>query len=214
MATIIRAADAPHGPRCVALNFDDLAAQAEERLAEARSQAAEIVAEARQQADQVRRQAAEEGHNAAVQAVEQMVADQLAPAIAALQQAAADLNHAKQAWLSHWESSAVHLSAAIAARIVRGELRRQPEITLRLVREALELAAGSPSVRLHLHPEDHKALGAQVRTLIDTMSALGDAEVAADATIGRGGCRVETRFGTIDQQFESQLKRIEEELNG
>ena len=46
------------------------------------------------------------------------------------------------------------------------------------------------------------------------MSGLGDAEVVADATIERGGCRVETRFGTIDQQFESQLKRIEEELTG
>ena len=46
------------------------------------------------------------------------------------------------------------------------------------------------------------------------MSALGDAEVIADAAIGQGGCRVETRFGTIDQQFESQLKRIAEELIG
>ena len=53
-----------------------------------------------------------------------------------------------------------------------------------------------------------------MRALIDAMSGLGGAEVTADAAIGRGGCRVETRFGTIDQQFESQLKRIEEELTG
>jgi len=84
----------------------------------------------------------------------------------------------------------------------------------RRVLEALELATGSPNVRLHLNPEDHKALGTQVRTLIDAMSGLGAAEVTADAAIGRGGCRVETRFGAIDQQFESQLKRIEEELTG
>jgi len=48
--------------------------------------------------------------------------------------------------------------------------------------------------------------------LIDEMAALGSAEVTADAQITPGGCRVETRFGSIDQQFESQLKRIEEEL--
>lgn len=214
MATIIRLTDPPHRSHGVALNFDDLAAQASKYLAEVRAEAAQIVDQARQQADSVRQQAAEEGAQAAVQAVEQMVAEQLAPALLALQQAAADLQRAKQAWLSHWESSAVHLAAAIASRIIRGELRRQPEITLTLVREALELAAGSPSVRLHLHPEDHKILGAQVPALIDAMSALGGAEVTADATISRGGCRVETRFGTIDQQFESQLKRIEEELTG
>jgi flagellar assembly protein FliH len=214
MATIIRFADLPHAPHGVALNFDDLDAQAGECLAKASAEAAQMVAEARQQADAIRQQAAEEGAQAAVQAVEQMVAEQLAPALAALQQAALDLQHEKQAWLSHWESSAVHLAAAIAARIVRGELRRRPEITLTLVREALELAAGSPNVRLHLNPEDHKTLGAQVRTLVGAMSALGGAEVTADATISQGGCRVETRFGTIDQQLESQLKRIEEELTG
>ena len=63
-------------------------------------------------------------------------------------------------------------------------------------------------------PEDYKSLGRQVRALIDAMSALGDAEVTPDPAIGQGGCRVETRFGAIDQQIESQLKRIEEELVG
>ncbi len=214
MATIIRLADPSHGPHAVAFNFDDLTVQATQYVTRANTEAAKIVTEAQQQADAIRRQAEEEGRQAAIRAAKQTVAEQLAPTLSALRQAAADLQSAKQIWLSHWESSAVHLAAAMAARIVRGELRRQPEITLTLVREALELAAGSPNVRLHLNPQDHKKLGAQVRTLIDAMSGLGEAEVVADATIDRGGCRVETRFGTIDQQFESQLKRIEEELTG
>jgi flagellar assembly protein FliH len=212
MATIFRLADPPHVPRAVAFSFDDLAAQAEQELTVARAKAAEIVAQARQEAQNIRQQAAEEGAQVAVQAVEQMVAEQLAPALAALRQAAADLEREKQGWLSHWQSSAVHLASAIDARVVRVELRRQPQITLTLVREALELAAGSPGVRLHLNPEDHKTLGGQVGSLIEAMSGLGGVEVTPDATISRGGCRVETRFGTIDQQFESQLKRIEEEL--
>jgi flagellar assembly protein FliH len=214
MSTIIRAAERSHGPHAVAFNFDDLAVRADQYLAQREAEAAEIVDQAQQQADSIRQQAAEQGCQVAVAAVEQMVNEQLAPALAALRQAAAELRQAKQAWLAHWESSAVGLAAAMAARVIRGELRRKPEITLTLVREALELAAGSPSVRLHLHPEDHQALGTQVRSLVDALSALGGAEVIADAGISRGGCRVETRFGTIDQQFESQLKRIEEELTG
>ena len=214
MATIIRAADATHEPHAVAFNFDDIAAQANQCLDRARMEAAEIVAEAQDQADAVRQQAANEGRQAALAEVEQMVARRLAPAQIALQHATDDLLQAKQAWLSHWEASAVHVAGAIAARVIRHELTRQPEITLTLIREALELAAGSPSVRLRLNPEDHQALGAEVRALIDTMSALGGAEVTADPAISPGGCRVETRFGTIDQQFESQLSRIEEELIG
>ncbi len=212
MATIIRLADPPHNRRAETLNFDDLAAQANRYLGDVKTEADRIIAEAKEQADAIRQQAAQEGAQAAIQAIEQMVGEKMAPVLLALTQAGTELRHAKQEWLAHWESSAVHLAAAMAGRIVRGELSRKPEIALTLVREALELAAGSQGIRLRLHPEDYKLLGTQVQTLIDAMSSIGDAEVTADPAISRGGCRVETRFGTIDQQFEMQLKRIEEEL--
>ena len=74
------------------------------------------------------------------------------------------------------------------------------------------LAAGSSHVRIQLNPNDLKAMGDQMRVLIDEIAPLSGAELNADPEITPGGCRVETRFGIIDQQFESQLKRIEEEL--
>jgi flagellar assembly protein FliH len=213
MATIIRATDAHRSP-LAAFNLDDIAAQAASQLAQARAEAAEIVAQAETEADGIRRQAEEAGRAAARQEVETMVAAEMSPVLAALRQAVADLQDAKQQWLAHWESSAVRLAAGIAARVVRRELRADPEITLALVREALELAAGSPTIRVHLNPQDYKVLGAQVRTMIDAMSSLGGAEIVSDAAIAEGGTCVETRFGTIDQQIESQLQRIEEELIG
>jgi flagellar assembly protein FliH len=212
MATVIRFADAPAEPHGVAFNFDDFSAQADQYLDRVRSEAEATLTQAQDRAVVVRRHAEAEGRQAGLRDVERMIAKRLTPALAALERAAADLQQARQAWLSHWEAGAVRLAGAIAAKLVRQELSRQPEITLTLVREALELAAGSPGIRLRINPEDHAALGAQVRTLIDTMSALGEAEVLADAAVSPGGCRVETRFGLIDQQFESQLQRIEEEL--
>jgi len=44
------------------------------------------------------------------------------------------------------------------------------------------------------------------------LARLAPAEVIADQSISRGGCRVETPKGAIDQQFETQLARIAEEL--
>jgi flagellar assembly protein FliH len=212
MATILRAADALDDSQIAALNFDDIAAEADRRLAQARIDAAHLMAEARSSADEIRRQAAEAGCRSAMKEVERMAAEQIAPAVAAVRQAACELENARQAWLSHWETAVVRLAAAMAAKVVRRELQRQPEITLDLVHEALELAAGSPNIRVRLHPNDHRALGAQVQSLIDAMSSVGEAEVAADEAILPGGCCIETRFGAIDQQIESQLQRIEEEL--
>ncbi|MEN6459401.1 MAG: FliH/SctL family protein [Thermoguttaceae bacterium] len=212
MATIIRAADVARNTEATVFNLDDMAEEASQCLTKVRIDAAHILTEARDEADAIRHQAAEAGCQAALREVDRMVAEKTAPAIAAIQQAADDLQAARQAWLSHWEKAAVRLAGAMAAKIVRRAVREQPEITLSLVREALELAAGSPSVQLQLNPDDYEALGDEVQTLLTTMSSLGDAEVTPNAAIGRGGCRVQTRFGVIDQQIESQLKRIEEEL--
>ena len=111
-----------------------------------------------------------------------------------------------------WESSGIHVAAAIAQRVVRRELTAQPEITLTLLREALELAAGSSTIRVHLHPTDRQAMGGQIEALLGTLSGLGTPELVDDPAISRGGCRVETNFGSIDQQCEAQIARIEEEL--
>ena len=105
------------------------------------------------------------------------------------------------------------MAAEIAKRLVRRELAHDPKITLALVREALELAAGSPQLRILLNPKDHEDPSRRrVERWSRSWPALAEAEVVADADITPGGCRVETAFGTIDQQFEAQLARIEEEL--
>lgn len=216
MPTIIKAADHNAAIQGVAFNFDDMAAKANQYLDKVRAEAAQIVARAEKDAAEIRRRAEAEGRRAGQQAiertVEQKLASQLATLLPALQQAIQDVRHAKQAWLTHWEKSAVHVAGAIAERLVRREIAANPEITLTLVREALELAAGSALVRLHLNPADREALKPQVDMLLKELGALGGAEVLADPEIGPGACLVETQFGTIDQRFEAQLKRIEEEL--
>jgi flagellar assembly protein FliH len=212
MSTIIRATDGNRAVRAVAFNFDDLSAEAERYLAKVRAEAAKLVAQARQEAVAIRQRAEAEGKQAAWLAVEKLIAGQLGPTLTALRQAIDEVLRAKSAWLNHWEGRTVHLAAAIARRVIRQELTRQPQITTALVREALELAAGSAEVRIHLHPDDQAALRSQVEEIIREVSRLGTVEVVPDPRISRGGCRVETRFGVIDQQFEAQLARIEEEL--
>jgi flagellar assembly protein FliH len=212
MSTIIRATDSRSTARGTAFSFDDLAAQADAYLAQVRADAAAIVARARDEADAVRQQAEQEGHAAALRSAQSIVGQQIVTLLPALREAVADIRDAKQSWLTHWEAGGVRVATAIAERLIRRELEHHPEITLDLLRESLELAAGSAQVCIRLNPVDHKALGAQVRKLAKELSNLGEVEFKADPEITAGGCRVDTRFGAIDQQFDAQLKRIAEEL--
>lgn len=212
MSTIIRASDLHGNAQGVAFNFEDMAAQANRQIAKIRAEAARMVLKAQQEAEAIRKRAENEGRQAAMQAVEEIVRKQLATVLPALKQAVQNIQDARHAWLTQWESGAVHLAAAIAQRIIRRELRQQPEITLTLVREALELAAGHGEIRILLNPADLQSLGNQVRLVVEELSPLVKAELTADPEITPGACRVETHFGVIDQQFEAQLQRIEEEL--
>jgi len=216
MSTIIKAADLNHDVQGVPFNFDDMTVTAQRYLDGVRAEAARIVTKAKADADEIRKQARIEGRRAGEEEMERIVerqlAGQLATLLPALRQVIQEIQHAKQAFMVHWEKSGVHVAAAIAERLIRRELARTPEITLTLVREALELAVGSSHLRIHMNPADHEALGPQVKALIAEICPLGSAELVADSEISPGGCRIETRFGAIDQQFAAQLARIEEEL--
>jgi flagellar assembly protein FliH len=216
MATVIKGSGAIRSADGALFNLDDMSGQANNYLEQIRIQAGKIIQQAQLEAEVIRKRAEADGQKAAQQAVERLteekVSKQMATLLPALRQAVDGVAQAKQTWLSHWEKTAVRVACAIAGRVIRREVSTEPEITVQLIREALELAAGSSEIRVRLHPSDHGSLSAQVKRLSEQFSKVGTLAVISDPEITLGSCRIDTRFGTIDQQFEAQLARIEEEL--
>jgi flagellar assembly protein FliH len=216
MAGIIKAAERNEPAAKSALkafHFHDVGQSYLDRV---RAEAARLIAEARHEAAQIKVKATEEGRQAGIQAAQASLRtqldQQLASVLAALRQAAQNIEHSRHAWQQHWEQHAVGLAAAIAKRLCRRELSREPQITLQWVREALEMAAGNAEVVLRLHPDDRATLTTQVEVITHQLTGLGNVQIIADPTITAGGCRVDTDFGSLDQQLEQQLARISEEL--
>jgi flagellar assembly protein FliH len=220
MATIIKPEmlDAASGTalRHVAYDLTDMAAEADDYLGGVRREAAKIVEQARRDAEAIRQQAEAAGKRAAEEAIERIldekVAKQMKTLTPALQAAAAQIQESRHEWLRHWESKAVDLAAAIAGRLVRGELARRPEVSIEWVREALELVTGCGEIAIQLNPSDRTALERQVTTLAAAMHPTATIRLTDDATVSPGGCRVVTEFGNVDVQLEAQLERIKEEL--
>lgn len=221
MATIIKRdsqVETPSGRsvRPIAFSFEEMAGRADEYLASVRKEAAKIVQQAHSEAEQVRRKAEQAGREAAEQAIEQLlnqrIQQQMRTLRPALEAVAQQINDARGLWLSEWETSAIHLSTKIAEKILRKKLDDAPDAPLALIRESLELASGSARVTLKLNPIDCKHLNDAAEEIVDSLKELAPATIVADASISRGGCRVITEFGEIDQRIESQLERLEQEL--
>jgi flagellar assembly protein FliH len=216
MASIIKAHEHASERQAAAFQLAELAGEPVAQGGCATSRAADVLSRAAQQACEIRRRAEEEGRAAGLLVAEQVLSEridrQMAASIAAAEAAVARIRAARDQWLAHWERTAVHVAVQIAERVIRREVAKTPQITLDLVREALELAAGSADIKLRMHPDDVKSLGQHTDRLLKELTHLGKVELVADASISTGGCRVDTRFGVIDQQFTSQLARIESEL--
>jgi flagellar assembly protein FliH len=216
MAGIIKASghiDAAAKAPLKAFHFDDVG---QSYLGRVRSEAAEIINQARKEAAQIKAKATEDGRQAAIQAAQASLKarldQQLGDILAALRQAVTQIEQSRQAWQQHWEVHVVELSASIAKRLCRRELSRQPEISLAWIREALALAGNNAEVVLRLHPDDHANLAQQIEKLKHELNGIGAVKIVGDSAISAGGCRVDTEFGSLDQQLESQLARIQEEL--
>jgi flagellar assembly protein FliH len=221
MATIIRKNSlraSPSGPAIqpIAFSFGDIRDQASDYLEMVRGEAAKIVQEAHRQAEQIRRQAETAGRQEAEAAIDRMLEDRVAKRmdtlLPALERTAAELDDAKGDLLRQWESCALRVATAMAQRIIRRELAQEPQIALDVIAEALRLATGTSEITLHVNPTDHSHLGSQIERLADALCRITPAQVIADASIAPGGCRLTTKFGEIDLQIESQLRRIEEDL--
>ena len=216
MAGIIKAAERTESRATgtlKAFHFDDVG---QTYLSRVRTEAARLVAEARGQAAKIKAEAMEQGRQAAIDAAQAALRaqldQQLVSVLAALGEAAGSIAHSRQAWQQYWERHAVELATAIAQRLCRQELSRRPEIAAEWIREALAMAAGNGRLVLRLNPSDHASLATQAEAIASRLTGLGPVQILADPAITPGGCRVETEFGSLDQQLEVQLARLTQEL--
>jgi flagellar assembly protein FliH len=191
-------------------------------------QAKQILLDARAEADQLRIEAEQQGRSEGLaagheeglrdqqraidQAAEKQATVRLEAALPAIQSAVDALNTERNRWLTTWQNTAIQLSVAIAEKLMHTELVQRPELAQESIREALELAAGNPQIKLRLNPGDASHLGPWCDEIVKSVSPAGTAEIVADPNITTGGCVVETKHGKIDARIETKLARIAHEL--
>jgi flagellar assembly protein FliH len=102
------------------------------------------------------------------------------------------------------ERQLVELALALARRIVHREVARDDEFLMALARVAVDRLGESSGATIHLHPEDFARTPARQ---IEEWSK-SHVKIIADASIARGGCRVESPFGFVDAGVDAQFQEL------
>lgn len=101
------------------------------------------------------------------------------------------------------------LSLNIAEKIILKELNIDPEVSLRVIREALNYIAEGTEVNIKVNPKEYQFLEENLLKYIIPPRRI---KLIPDESISEGGVFIETSLGIIDATFEKRWKKILEEL--
>ncbi|MFT4190102.1 MAG: flagellar assembly protein FliH [Comamonas sp.] len=97
----------------------------------------------------------------------------------------------------------IALALDIARDLVRTQLAVRPETLLPLVGEVLRADTGSGPLRMWLNPDDLDL----VQLRLGTELADSACRLIPDATLARGGCRVQSAYGDVDATLQARWQQ-------
>lgn len=100
------------------------------------------------------------------------------------------------------------LVLAIAEKIIRHSVAEQSDTITATIIEAIHLAVKSDEFQIQLNPDDLACVEGKKKEIIAQISGLDNIVLKPDATLERGGCKIESTSCTIDASMASQLKVI------
>ena len=109
------------------------------------------------------------------------------------------------------EREVVELAIAIARKVVQREVSLDQELMLAMARVALDRLADVATASIRLHPEDFAVTVAARGS--STVTSHG-VQIVADASVRRGGCVVQSEFGSVDVGVAAQIDELTHVLLG
>jgi len=110
------------------------------------------------------------------------------------------------------EEAAVRLTLAVARKVVGDAAAIDEKFVLQIVRRALRWAAEAQRVVIRVHPDDVQLVQEHLPEWLAAVRRSRALQIEADASLTRGGCRVETDACEIAASLQEQLDTIETAL--
>jgi len=213
----------------LALDLGDLRQRADGIIEAAKEHAGDIIAQARRECESLKASAGEVGHaegyaagrdagfragfdEGRTQTIAAVRAD--LDALTASWRAAIDAFQRDRDTLFYdAENELIELAVRIAERVVHRAIDITPEVVVDQVRDTLRFLRRASSLIVSVHPEDKTLLSDALPDIVSSIATGPDIAIAEDASLARGGCRIDSPGGgSVDCSIATQIARIAEML--
>ncbi|NSW76519.1 MAG: hypothetical protein HPY68_07045 [Candidatus Atribacteria bacterium] len=194
---------------------EELRREREKIITQAKFEAQEILARTQNAVEEIRKKAWEEGWRKGLregqEAGKEEVRKLFDEKVAIWEKWLMEVRKNRTEILANLEEPILEFSFALARKIIGREIEREPFIE-RIVERALQKLSNREKVLVRVSRNDYVRVKEMKEELLRRIDGLGYLEIQEDPRIEEGGCIVETVFGNIDAQVETQLSNLREEL--
>jgi len=115
----------------------------------------------------------------------------------------------EKSFLINAEKHVISLALSVAKKIIHREAGSDKEIAVTIVKESLARVADKVKITIMVNPDDLENILSHRREFQEMDKDFPELEFLPDEKLDPGECIVETRTGSIDGRFASQVAEIE-----
>jgi flagellar assembly protein FliH len=205
----VPAASEEHWQQAVALSFQQAQEEAERCLARAHEEAEACLAQAQEQAAALTQEAYEQGFQQGEKTAREEIAERFATLFTSLEQACEALSHGRVKALKLAEEDIITLALQLAQKIVRYEVSGHRQVLAATLQRALAYLVDCDRVVIRVNPADLVQAQELQPSLVNSSGLSTPPIMCGDESIGRGGCVVDSEFGSIDARIDAQFAELE-----
>ncbi len=110
------------------------------------------------------------------------------------------------------EQQIINLVLLIAKKVIKVISENQKNVVINNVVQALRKLKSRGDVAIRVNLSDIELTSAHKKDFVEMVEGVKSIKILEDSTVDKGGCIIETDFGSIDARISSQLHEIEEKI--
>ena len=154
----------------------------------------------------------QEAFNAGVEQGRKQVEEDFGSTLSTLTHLCDQLNTIRETILKNAKDEIIELVLALSEKIIRHSVTEQHQTVIHTVESAINQAVKSGEFYIYVHPDDLNVIQERAAQFVAGVNGLDNIIVKSDATIERGGCKVESENCTVDATISSQFKVLQKSL--
>ena len=155
----------------------------------------------------------EKGYAEGFQAGEQTAREASAPLLEALRKAIREVSEFRETMYPKVEREMIEMIVGLTQKVIQVELAGKEDRVKEMIRLAVQSVLDRESMVIQVHPEDQKHAEHILPELQQEFHEIKNVKFEGHPSIPRGGCIVDTNFGTIEARFDNLHDQIEKILH-